>query len=267
MLEERMSNTYSQHSIGGYNLPPQRNMYPSVPSNFQAGAGGAESFYTASAPQNYYPSPQQSHNYPPQQYAQQYPIHDPRASAPSPGFHPEQGQSNFAPLGPQRTGSWQTPAAPAPYGAPIGGQQSSTGQAPQNATVTSSVDPNASFYYGNAAQPSAPAPQQSQDDSQPQYPIMQSPSQQHAPLPHQSPQQFAHQPAATQHAPPQQHQAQAPQPYWQAQQQQPQPTSSAPAGHQNSTTHSGYTQDSFPNAPHHAPQPQPAVVEESLIEF
>src|ERR1700683_4780095 len=88
MLEERLSNTYSQHTIGGYNLPPQRQastMYPSISANVPAGAGTAESFYTGNSQQEAYGRPQSTYaayGAPPQQY-QQY---DRRASMAGPGF-------------------------------------------------------------------------------------------------------------------------------------------------------------------------------------
>merc|ERR1712230_35318 len=57
MLEERLSNTYNQHSVSGYNLPSQRpasTMYPSIASNMPSTAGGAENYYTGNAPQEPY---------------------------------------------------------------------------------------------------------------------------------------------------------------------------------------------------------------------
>src|ERR1700733_13308935 len=56
MLEERLSNTYNQHTIGGYNLPPQRptsSIYPSIASSTPAASGAAENFYTGSQTEQY----------------------------------------------------------------------------------------------------------------------------------------------------------------------------------------------------------------------
>ncbi|PGH27698.1 hypothetical protein AJ80_00485 [Polytolypa hystricis UAMH7299] len=59
MLEERLSNTYSQHTIGGYGAipPPQSaaSVYPSMPPNVAGGPGGAESFYYGTAQASYPP--------------------------------------------------------------------------------------------------------------------------------------------------------------------------------------------------------------------
>lgn len=47
MLEDRLSHTYSQHSIGDYrkSVPQSSNVYPSIPSELPRGQGGAESYY------------------------------------------------------------------------------------------------------------------------------------------------------------------------------------------------------------------------------
>src|SRR5271168_3011042 len=80
MLEERLSNTYNQHTVG-YNLPPQRptsTMYPSISSNVSNGAGGAESFYTGNAQQEPYGPPQST--YPHVLPQRQYPQYNRRSS-------------------------------------------------------------------------------------------------------------------------------------------------------------------------------------------
>jgi hepatocyte growth factor-regulated tyrosine kinase substrate len=149
--------------------------------------------------------------------------------------------------------------------------------APSQQGMTPSADPNAAFYFNNTAQAppqeqnlpqypynnatQVPPPQQAPEQNQPQYPPTQSPQQYHSVPPQQtSPQQFNHQPVKQQTAPPPQH-APPPQqqaPYWQNQP--PQQTWQAPG-----QTYSGYTQESFPSAPHHAPQQK--VMEESLIDL
>jgi growth factor-regulated tyrosine kinase substrate len=270
--------------------PPQHqsmNIYPSISSNLPSGHGTAESFYTN--PQEPYGRPQSTYNYPP---PQQYPAFDKRASMPGPsypGLDQRQDPYNQTPVQPQRTGSYQ---APAPHQYP----QQVQGYPPENTQVTPGlvpsqppsnyvpseplasppVDPNAGFYYGTAPPPSqatAPAPQPEQ--AQPQFAPMQSPSQSHHVLPvHQSPQLFTRQPSFSQQQPapqivPQPQQAPQPQPpqqpYWQSQQ--PNQVPAPQQSWQTPQAYNGYTQDSFPAAPNHAPQPKPVAVEESLIEF
>ncbi|KFX92914.1 hypothetical protein V490_05105 [Pseudogymnoascus sp. VKM F-3557] len=274
MLEDRLSNTYSQHSLGGYNLPPQRqqNAYPSIPSNLPEGHEGAESFYTGQAPA------QTASPYgagPPQQYAapSKYPSLDQRRES-----YSQQPQ-------PQRTGSWQ---GAGPYA-----QQQQTGtpgfaptQAPPDLkpsepTVSPPLDANAAFYYGSTSQqPGRPneAPLQSQapqgpsdpnqnyyaspqhqhaipdpnmytspqhqrgpsDPNQPQYSSVPSQPQQNAPV--QSPPAHVSHPS-TQHVPQQAQQTQQPQapyqqPYWQSQHQNAAPPQ---AWQDPSPAASGYT--------------------------
>lgn len=291
MLEERLSHTYSQHTIGGYNLPGQRhtsNIYPSVPSNIPSGPGGAESFYTSNIQQEQHGRPQSTYSY---GAPSQYPIYDNRTSVAAPTYvAPDQRNVNYnqMPSQPHRSGSYSisspypqqfsTPA-PEPQDPAYGSTQSQQPPTftPSEPAITPSTDANASFYYGNAPQnQQVPLHQGLQEQSQALYPNVQSPSQRQQAL-HltQSPQQFTHQQpqgisqqplpqfnqpqqGPTQQAPPQQ-------PYWQAQPQNSMPPRNwqqAPPPQQAS-----YTQDSFPSAPQHAPQPHPVPVEESLIEF
>lgn len=288
MLEERLSNTYNH---GGYNLPGQRhasNIYPSIPSNIPSGLGGAESFYTGNIQQEQRGRPQSTYGYgaPPQ-----YPIYDNRASVAAPTYGaPDQRNVKYNPMPsqPHRSGSYSMsspypqqfsastsePQDPA-YG-PTPSQQPPA-FAPSEPVMTPPADANASFYYGNVPQNQQAPPQQGlQEQSQTPYPNIQSPPQhQQALHPAQSPQQFTHQqPQGLPQQPlpqfnqPQQgpaQQAPSQQPYWQAQSQNsmlPQNWQQAPPPQQAS-----YTQDSFPSAPQHAPQPQPIPAEESLIEF
>ncbi|KAL5318994.1 hypothetical protein ACEPPN_014062 [Leptodophora sp. 'Broadleaf-Isolate-01'] len=318
MLEERLSNTYNQHSISGYNLPSQRpasTIYPSIASNLPSTAGGAENYYTGNAPQEPYARPQSTYSYgQPQQQYQQY---NNRASvAGYPGQ--EQRQEGYGqyppqqqPVQPQRTGSWQpsdpsttyasqqpsyppdsappqqapptnappqTPMSvpsqpPTSYAPPTNAPpQTPMSYGPSEPAVSPAADPNAAFYYNTPGQ--AP-PQQAPEQQQPQYAQPQQSPQQYQSTVQQpvSPLQATRQPQKPQeqYAPPPQQQApqqyapppQQPQqaPYWQAQQQAPaQQKPWQPAG----PTYGGYTQDSFPSAPHHAPQPK---VEEALIEL
>ncbi|PGH09178.1 hypothetical protein GX51_00932 [Blastomyces parvus] len=54
MLEERLSNTYAQHTLGTYNYLPSSqlasNVYPSIPTNLPDNRGGVENFYFGSEP-------------------------------------------------------------------------------------------------------------------------------------------------------------------------------------------------------------------------
>lgn len=192
--------------------------------------------------------------------------------------------SQSRPIQPQHTGSWHNPEAttqhpsqPLNYSGEGAPQQISppanvpsqppTGYAPTEQAPTPSADPNASFYYQNG--PQEPPSQQKLDQTQSQYPPTQSPQLFHSTLPNQPPaQQFTQQTGNQQQAqPPQPPQpSQVRSPYWQNQQQAQAPQQSwqahAPAP---APTYSGYTQDSFPSAPHHAPQQK--VMEESLIEL
>ncbi|KAL2069406.1 hypothetical protein VTL71DRAFT_14085 [Oculimacula yallundae] len=300
MLEERLSSTYNQHSVSGYNLPSQRpasTMYPSIASNLPNAPGGAENYYTGNAPQEPYARPQSTYSYgQPQQPYQQYNNRASIAGYPV----PEQRKENYSQYAPQqfpaqlqRTGSWhasdpsatytsQQPSYP-PESAPAHQQtpqtpmnvpsQPPTSYAPPAGAVSPSADPNASFYYNTPGQ--AP-PQQAPDQQQPQYPETHQSPQQYQTSAQQpvSPLQSAKQPQKPQeqYAPPTQQQAPPPQqypppqqsqqaPYYQAQQAPAQQQPWKPAGQ----TYTGYTQDSFPAAPHHAPQ-QPKV-EEALIEL
>ncbi|KAF4630905.1 hypothetical protein G7Y89_g7239 [Cudoniella acicularis] len=297
MLEERLSNTYNQHTIGGYNLPPQRpasTMYPSISSNAPNGAGGAESFYTGNAQPEPYGRPQSTYSYapPPQQYNKRASVANPGYTAPEreqvPGGYgnypppQQQQQPHRQAAQPQRTPSWQpsepTNASylsqqtgytsdnapqqqvPSPMVAP---SQPSSNYAPTEVSIPPSADPNASFYYNNT--PQAPPPQPVPEQSNSQYQPTPSPQQFHASAPQpQSPEQFKRQPQKVQehHALPPQAQPQQQTPYWQTQQQAAPPPQ---AWQTPAATYSGYTQDSFPSAPHHAPQPK--VVEESLIDL
>jgi growth factor-regulated tyrosine kinase substrate len=263
MLEERLSNTYNQHSIGGYNLPPQRptsTMYPSIASNPSA-PGAVENFYTGNAQHEPYPRPQSTFSPPNQQY-QQYDI---RAPAASPGYgRPEQRNDHYIQYStqqqgvqPQISGSWQ-PSEPPTQFVPQQGHQAAPAMtvptqatatinapsqpphmdAPPESMTTPLADPSAAFYYGNPAPPQALPPQSSTEQNQSPYPSAhQSPQQYHNAPPKQpsSPQQVTHQsqqpqqqyiPQNQQSAPPSQHQPQ--QQYAPPQQHPPLPQSQPP---------------------------------------
>lgn len=304
MLEERLSNTYNQHSIGGYNLPQQRNssgIYPSLTTS--DGTSGAESYYTGNAqlepqhrPQStYYAPPQQQyHAAAPidhratghEQYFQQQNAapqansaawqHNDGQQTPTPanagyphpnirsnsyGQYPPQDQSiQSAPT--QGNHGWQAGESSSQYALQPQsyalehqreGQTNQASQPPMNYSdpplPPSSVDPNAS----NNPLQTPPAPYASTHSPQQ---FISTPAQQQ-PV---SPQETYQQPANAQQTPNQAPQQQAG--YWQGQ---PQNAAPQQAWQAPSATHAGYTQNSFPSAPHHAPK-QP-VVEEALIEL
>ncbi|KAH8816128.1 hypothetical protein F5884DRAFT_775019 [Xylogone sp. PMI_703] len=265
MLEERLSKTYNQHTIGGYNLPPNgaANLYPSIPAGMPNGSGNAENFYTGGTAQESYGGPQSTYSYPPQP---QYSTYDKRSSVVGPaGPAPEGRNDNYnqyqgqpRPVQPQRSDSWQqgdTNINPYPQqqGAPpVTQPQPPINYAPSEPAVTPSADPNASFYYNNQVpnqNPSAPAPPQLSEQTKPQFPPTQSPQLYHTHV-HQNPppQQFTGQTVNNQP------------PYWQ-----PQQPNGPPQQAWQQAASSRYTQESFPSAPVHTPQPPP--VEESLIEL
>jgi hepatocyte growth factor-regulated tyrosine kinase substrate len=289
MLEDQLSNTYNQHTIGGYNLPaqpPASTMYPALSSNGSNGAGPAESFYTGNSQQEPYGRPQSTYSYaPPQQSHPSY------AGNTAPSYpNPEQrsdGYNRYAPQPqppqPQATpyASQQPSYAPEPQHQPLppvnapqqqahtinNPSQPASNYAPSEPSVTPSVDLNAAFYYNNT--PQAPPPQQVSEQSHSQYPPVQSPQQYHTTVPQvqpQSPQQFTQQPPKPQehHAPPppQQQPPQQQAPYWQSQ---PQNPAAQQAWQAPGSTYNGYTQESFPSAPHHAPKKM--IMEESLIDL
>ena len=190
MLEDRLSNTYSQHSLGGYNLPrqQQQNAYPSIPSNLPEGPGGAESFYTGQAPAQTAPSYGAG---PPQQYGGYDNMH-----AATPGNYPsvdQQRETYSQQAQPQRTGSWQgANSAAGPYaqqqqsGTPgFAPSQAPPERKPSESTMSPPADPNAAFYYGSnyqgeaTQQPNRPS-EPSQGPSGPNQTYYASPQHQHA---------------------------------------------------------------------------------------
>ncbi|TDZ38466.1 Vacuolar protein sorting-associated protein 27 [Colletotrichum spinosum] len=261
MLEERLSKAYNQHAIGGYNLPPPRQPPSTYPSLQASAPGPAENYYTVERRVDYgqAPPPQAyPHHTPPHQYA----AISKRGSVSSPlgGQYPTQE--------PHRTDSWRSGGPPAPEGqyapqapypsepTPPANHQTQPGQP----AGTPSTDPNASYYF-NAQQPSAPssAPPAADPNSSP-YPNLQQSMQYRQSMSHQqTPVQAPAQPAQPSQS---QHQAPPQQSYWQPSV----PQQAAPPQQQwQGQYNSGYTQESFPTAPQHAPK-QPAV-EESLIEL
>jgi len=126
--------------------------------------------------------------------------------------------------------------------------------------VIPSADSNAAFYYNNI--PQTQQLPQNPEQIQPQYQPNPSPQMYHSTVPPQkSPQQYAHQPVKQQQQVPIES-SQSQTPYWQGSQQN---VGSQQAWQAQGSTYNGYTQESFPSAPHHAPQQK--IVEESLIDL
>ncbi|KAK4241496.1 hypothetical protein C8A03DRAFT_30358 [Achaetomium macrosporum] len=284
MLEERLSKAYSQHSIGGYNLPPRHapGPYPSLAPSAPSAAGPAENFYTGEQQQDY-SGPVAPPSYPQPTPQPQYGAYDKRGSVvgpPSNQYPPQQM--------PQHTGSWgpappaQTPQynqqpsyPPNETAAPPGQSQQASASGQLSAPVagdsvgtTPTADPNASFYFNPQPRQQPQQPPSSQaDPTMSPYPNLAQPIHSYQPSLPQTPASIPAQPSQPQ----QTHQApaQAQQPYWQhpaAQQTQLPPVwqSQAPP----SAAYAGYTQDAFPSVPQHAPkQPQQPAVEESLIDL
>ncbi|CAD6568351.1 MAG: Vacuolar protein-sorting-associated protein 27 [Alectoria sarmentosa] len=258
MLEDRLSNTYSQHHLGGYagrSHAPQ-SMYPSIPTEAPGGQGGAESYYNMNGapPQiDTYALPQSQYsNYPPPQSQ-----HTKRDRAPSntSSTYDQRLQHNNQAL--QQASSLQSyPRSPNQMQEPSYYPPTQPQNHPQYQPspmeplpqTPAMEDPAVAFYNQIQPQISPPQSYPQQKANHNNYASAPSPEQSHASLPQQ------------QHAPPPQPQQQ---PYWQQQRLPPlQPPQSYNAPYPSMNA---YTQDSFPAAPSH--QPQPKQVEEQLIEL
>ncbi|KAI9718719.1 MAG: hypothetical protein M1812_003893 [Candelaria pacifica] len=321
MLEERLSNTYKQHTLNGYGAPPsiQRpssNIYPSISSTISNGQSGAESYYTGNTGSSHAPYSHLQSTYDPSQTPPStYSTYDNRTPTAKTNFtessfpdsqripqnaYSYQQAPNLQPsaqhvLSQQRGVITQAPplqgipypSSPVPYtehhlassrasfSQPYA--ESISRQKPAQAMGADPIaEPAAAFYYENVGtghQQGSEAHQgrPSEHSFEPQYtshPV--SPQQQRYPV---------HSPSEAQPTP--QHQQRA---YWQQEQQQEQ-RSQQQQSHQQQPrqqaqnqrwqqpqqvaapypAYDGYTQDSFPSAPQH--QPQPKVVEESLIDL
>ncbi|KAI1504681.1 hypothetical protein F5X99DRAFT_346855 [Biscogniauxia marginata] len=279
MLEERLSKAYSQHSIGGYNIPAPRQAsgpYPSIASTAGSTVAPAENFYTSE--QSTLSRAPTGHQYPhrAQQTPQpQYASYDKRASMSMPA------NSQYSQHAVQRSDSWQKqgPSAPPQYHNQPNYPPSErpppqpshvshpSPQTPHNrapeSVGTTPADPNAAYYYNTSlANADIHTPSVPPEATPSPYPtLQQQPLNYNTQSVPPTPASVAVQPSQ----PPQQYQPssqQVQQPYWQ----QPQHTGSAPQAYQTGGPgYAGFTQESFPSAPQHAPQ-QP-VVEESLIDL
>ena len=298
MLEERLSNTYSQHNLGNYgsHAPrPSSNIYPSIPPNIASGHGPAESFYTgnsiASADGYVYSGPKQDSYaathaaYAP--YDRNIPLNAPTTGPGPSSYYSNPQQGNYDqqrapeyqayPQSPvQRRDSQYLPESKGQaynQNAPLPSPMPTSSAHPSNQMPMSPVQSVASYYEEPQSTVSS-YQQQSQQSTNATYTRSQSsPEQYHQNLPqHQPiPQQPSYQLPLTQHSgpPPSQQQQQIPppmQPYWQQPQFSQQPQSQPPPqSNVPYPTMNNYTQESFPPAPNHQPQPMP--VEEALIEL
>ncbi|KAI4247465.1 MAG: hypothetical protein L6R40_001413 [Gallowayella cf. fulva] len=293
MLEDRLSSTYSQHSLRGYRgqAPhPSSSMYPSITAEGSSRHNGAESYYNvngASFTEPYPPSLASGTH-----QTQQPPLYDQydrgsadiyrvnQASQPPWTYESDPNQQRT----PSVQGYPQTSVQQAhyhenqqqlyqhPQDSRLAPQTSSTGHeaVPQTPKIDQQVAP---YYQGNAPDVSPQQPYvHSQQGSDPNYaPSLPSPaSQQMQP---QAPQQYSFYNSASQ-----QNDASLQPPPSQQQQQQQQQNNWLPSPSYNSQQPPGPQQSSvpypnmqtyppaaFPSAPQH--QPQPKVVEESLIEL
>ena len=278
MLEDRLSNTYSQHSVGTY-ARPQRlysrpaNMYPALGSGAQESTGAVESYYTgneAVSPQgpmvtssvtraaDYGTGAVQAGSQSPMPYVLDRAVPG-SGYGPTPKQERSHQQSNGYQAQPVSTVQAypQSHQVPPEYGPSDHRRAGNDLPQPSQAILPQppTGDLDASFYYNNsqnAPGPVASSPRQTQRQEAPTPQRASSYQQYDQP----APQAYSH-PANTYQAVPPPQPAAGPAPRLS----QPQPTSST----LQYPSLGGYTQDSFPSAPHHQPQPQ--AVEESLIEL
>ncbi|KAL8936145.1 MAG: hypothetical protein Q9211_004327 [Gyalolechia sp. 1 TL-2023] len=287
MLEDRLSSTYSHHSIGGYrtqNQQPSSNMYPSLAPDMNIRQNGVESFYNAGAStltDNYVPSQRSVYGQLHGQAA--YVQHDQGAqdfygagSAPQKPWEQEPNQDQYhAPSAhPQEQGSTYQNETPRQVYQQLSDSRQTSAQNPTPQTPNASHPDSqaSSYYYGIGPDVSPQQPYtNSQQGSNPRYPpSLPSPEQsQHVQL--QPAQQHSYYVPAFQQdvqlpRQPQQQQQQASHNQWQPAPTQLPPSSAAPQ--QPNVPYpnmDAYTPAAFPSAPQH--QPQPKMVEESLIEL
>ncbi|KAI1132895.1 hypothetical protein F5Y10DRAFT_171609 [Nemania abortiva] len=279
MLEERLSKAYSQHTLGGYNLPNPRQASSPYPTFGLAApnSSGAENFYTGEPPQSFN-QPTTAQNYTPQ-----YTNYDKRSSVSIPSAN------QYPPHATQRNEGYhkQAPSAPVHYpNQPsfVPSEHTATPSQPNHLSQpspqtphnqvrepasTPSMDSNAAYYYSTPAPADGRTPTGPLETTQSQYPnLHQAPefNRQSVPPTPASANVQPIQPPSQPSQPPQPYQQLAqpnPQAYWQQQQQ-----NAGQPGHvyqAEAPRYAGFSQDSFPSAPHHAPQ-QPTI-EESLIDL
>ncbi|CAJ2505202.1 Uu.00g125960.m01.CDS01 [Anthostomella pinea] len=284
MLEERLSKTYSQHNMGGYDVAAPRQPTGSYPLISTAGGGltSADNFYMAGHESR--PGPSSA--------GQDYPRHAQRTPQPQYAGYgkrasvamPMSGQ--YTQHAVQSNDSWQKQAPSAPPQYPSQANYATSEHAPAPTHISqpsprtphnrahesvgaSSADPSAAFYYSSTSAGDRHTPGVPAEAAPSPYPTLQSARYDGQSVSH-TPGSVAVQSSQPPHIP-QQYQPSGqptPQTYWRQQQppQQQQHTDSpAPAYQMGGPAYPGFTKESFPSAPQHAPQ-QP-VVEESLIDL
>ena len=294
MLEDRLSSTYSQHSLGGYRTQVPRlsssNIYPSIPSNLDNVAAGAEGYYDMNAPSypSTYQQTQAAFSPPPQRYpsytqsAETNQDNYTPASSQPPQWRDQSSEEHYqVPSAQSYVQPSYTQSPPQAQNAPyysenqyqghqqydhrLPNQGPNPGQGSSQTTKMQTLnDSAASYYQGGAHDVSPPRPQShSQQSSDLSYaPSLPSPERTHQAAPNLPQPQFFQPPTKQQSAPPPQQTM--PPNHWQQAPHQGAPSVTNPPG-SNVSYPPMYNQDSFPSAPQH--QPQPKAVEESLIEL
>ena len=282
MLEERLSQTYSQHTLGGYRLnapQPPSNMYPSIPSEPPADRGGTENYYNMQSkayadPYQRPPAGYQDPSQPQSPYAQQ--VRGPPRSASTYSTAPPNDHAHYnGPNAYYTTDQQGYPQPPAHRQDPASSQelqyqgyqhqQDSVSQPqiqtpamppPQTPTVAQAADPATTYSRSSHEQVSPQQLNYQQRQGSFHAPSLPSPEQAQGP----PPPQFQYGKAQSNVIP----QEQQPE-YWQQSSIPAQPPQAQFPQSQPYPSYVPYTQESFPSAPQH--QPQPKVVEESLIEL
>ncbi|KAI1758168.1 ubiquitin binding protein [Xylaria castorea] len=284
MLEERLSKAYSQHSLGGYNIPNSRqasNPYPALGPAASNSASGAENFYTGEPPQNF-GQPATAHSYAQNAPQAPYSAYDKRSSVsmpPNNPYPPHTAQRNETyhkqvpsapvhyPNQPNFVPSEHVPPPSQPNHLPQPSPQTPHNQA-REPVAAPSVDSNAAYYYNTSLPPDGHTSTGSLETTPSPYPTLHQASNfniQSVPPTPSSASVHPIPPPAQPSLPAQPYQQAAQpssQPYWQQQQNAGQPGHVYQAG---APGYTGFSQDPFPSAPHHTPQ-QP-VLEESLIDL
>ena len=258
MLEDRLSSTYSQHSISGYqNTQRQQSqsMYPQIPTEPYDGQGGTESYYNMNAPTptNSYPSPHPHYQQYPPQSQSPYMRRDraPSSNNSSQGVPAFQNQPHYQAQPPPRTSSISGYMHDASHNnEPFYPAQQQQGQNHQFQQPQSQPPPQtptrnpSNSYYTKPSNPEVSPP-----DSYAEPPLSyQQPPQQ----------QFSQPPPNKATQPPQQ------EPQLQQYYQQP-PPGAPPQLSQDNRYPTNYSRDNFPPPPQH--QPLQAPKEEALIEL
>ncbi|KAL5615435.1 hypothetical protein BROUX41_005480 [Berkeleyomyces rouxiae] len=174
MLEERLSNTYSHHSISQYNDARQLSApYSPMQPNMHNPSGPAENFYSSTpAPAGYEAPPHAYHQTPRTDYTN----YDKRASIAPSSQYPSQ---------PPSTEAWQASAPPpeAVYSHPPAPAAPRTNaqapaqqqQPPQHIPSAPPVNPHASYYHGTRQSNAPPADSNARvpiEGTAPNYPNM-----------------------------------------------------------------------------------------------